>query len=478
MNALGDEAAWQQMARPRGDPGGRSDARVPGRAVRARGVAVRSRRACRRTHRAVRRPARAHGCRPAAPHRARRGTGDVAAQFYRPDGRFSRTVLLLPGIHSMGIDEPAADVAREGPGRQGRDGHVDGAAGPAAVHQITPRSTEMIEDAVGWLSRRSDLAPGRPHRRHRDQLRRRAVDRRRRTAVDPRQTSVRPFIRRSRGSSARAALLWRPERKRRCPGVENHPPHDYGVAVILYGLADQGIVPAEQVVPLRQGVEIFLLASQLTLRDINQANAMFQKARDYAKTLPEPAATYMTYVNDRNVSKLGPALVPYLGALGADSPAISADRAPSVPTAPVFLLHGRGDTVIPAAESAQLAEYLRGKGADVHLLVSELITHAEIDQDTPPPRKHGSSSPSGPMDPGTIAVHASEFASRFVFNVQVNAARACRRTGPANTEREHESEHEPRRKKIEEEGSCPRRSASPRRSSRRRASPRAAPRRN
>ena len=92
------------------------------------------------------------------------------------------------------------------------------------------------------------------------------------------------------------------------PGVENHPPHDYGVAVILYGLADQGIVPAEQIAPLRKGIETFLFASQLTLVDMNQANATFEQARQYAKTLPEPAATYMTYVNDRNVAKLGPAL--------------------------------------------------------------------------------------------------------------------------------------------------------------------------
>jgi acetyl esterase/lipase len=164
------------------------------------------------------------------------------------------------------------------------------------------------------------------------------------------------------------------------PGVNNHPPHDYGVAVILYGLADRGVVPADQVGALRTGIETFLYASQLTLRDMTEANATFQKARDYAKTLPEPAETFMTYVNTRNVQKLGPALVPYLGALGADSPALSADRTPAVPTAPVFLLHGSGDTVIPAAESVLLGDYLRSRGATVHVLLSDLITHAEIDR--------------------------------------------------------------------------------------------------
>jgi hypothetical protein len=45
----------------------------------------------------------------------------------------------------------------------------------------------------------------------------------------------------------------------------------------------------------------------------------------------------------------------------------------------VFLLHGAGDTVIPAAESALLRRYLDGH-APVRLLLSQLITHAEIDK--------------------------------------------------------------------------------------------------
>src|SRR4029450_12336145 len=32
--------------------------------------------------------------------------GDVPAQLYEPEGTVSRTVLLVPGIHAAGIDEP------------------------------------------------------------------------------------------------------------------------------------------------------------------------------------------------------------------------------------------------------------------------------------------------------------------------------------------------------------------------------------
>ena len=64
------------------------------------------------------------------------------------------------------------------------------------------------------------------------------------------------------------------------PGVENHPPHDYGVAVILLqALPTRASCRAEQIAPLRKGVETFLYASQLTLVDMHQADATFQKAR-------------------------------------------------------------------------------------------------------------------------------------------------------------------------------------------------------
>jgi predicted esterase len=41
-------------------------------------------------------------------------------------------------------------------------------------------------------------------------------------------------------------------------------------------------------------------------------------------------------------------------------------------------MHGDDDNVIPAAESALLAEYLRQKHADVHLLLTRVVTHAQV----------------------------------------------------------------------------------------------------
>jgi dienelactone hydrolase len=301
--------------------------------------------------------------------------GEVAAQLYLPEGDVDRSVLLVPGIHSMGIAEPRLTALAEDLAATGFS--VMAMALPDLQrYRITARSSDVIEDAVTWMAQRPDLAPdgkvgmvgisfagglsivagGRP-------------------SIRDKVAFVLSFG--GHGNLLRVMRYLTTGEAPEVPGVRSHPPHDYGVAVILYAGADK-VVPPEQVAPLRAGVETFLLASQLTLVDMNQANATFQKARDMAKELPEPAATYLTYVNDRNVKQLGPVLLPHIDA-GTD-PAASPDRAPQAPGAPVFLLHGDDDTVIPAAESVLLGDHLRSRGADVHVLLSGLITHAEVDR--------------------------------------------------------------------------------------------------
>ena len=86
----------------------------------------------------------------------------------------------------------------------------------------------------------------------------------------------------------------------------------------------------------------------------------------------------MGYVNTRDVAHLGPILAPHAAALGGD-PALSPALSPP-PAAPIYLLHGTDDNVIPAIESALLADTLRAKGVEVHQLATPLITHAEVDK--------------------------------------------------------------------------------------------------
>ena len=95
--------------------------------------------------------------------------------------------------------------------------------------------------------------------------------------------------------------------------------------------------------------------------------------------MPEPSATLLRYVNDRDVVDLGPRLLPYIGASGGDA-ALSLSKSPK-PSPPVFLLHGTEDQVIRSVESEYLAQDVRGH-APVRLLLSGLISHAEADRPT------------------------------------------------------------------------------------------------
>ena len=154
------------------------------------------------------------------------------------------------------------------------------------------------------------------------------------------------------------------------------PPHDYGVAIILLGIADR-VVPAAQVAALRGAVRRFLWASHLDRVDKPRADEEFAALRDLARRLPQPSSALLTYVNNRDVVHLGARLLPFIAAYGG-APALSPSKS-AKPSAPIFLLHGVDDNVIPAVESEYLADDLRGH-APVRLLLSKLISHAEADQ--------------------------------------------------------------------------------------------------
>ncbi|HET7218718.1 MAG TPA: hypothetical protein VFJ02_11760, partial [Vicinamibacterales bacterium] len=166
-----------------------------------------------------------------------------------------------------------------------------------------------------------------------------------------------------------------------CTGLQPdgrvRPPHDYGVVIILLRLVDR-VVPADQQEALRNALLTFLDASRLDLIDKAQSAAEFQRASLLEASLPEPSRTLMGYVNHRDVAHLGPILLPHLETL-PDERALSPALAPA-PAAPVFLLHGLDDNVIPASESILLGQELGARRVNVHVLATPLITHAEVDR--------------------------------------------------------------------------------------------------
>ena len=217
---------------------------------------------------------------PAATIKTRHG--DVRTRLYRPD-RIRRVVLLVPGVHAMGIDEPrltglSNELAASG------FGVVTMELPDLARYRFTPETVDIIEDGARWLSDRRDLTPdgtiglmgisfagglsvvaaGRP-------------------AIRDRLAFVFSFG--GHGDLPRVLRYLctglEPAKPDDPPGalVRMRPPHDYGVAVILVGIADR-MVPPEQVEPLRRGIVTFLTASQLDLIDKARAAALFAEARN------------------------------------------------------------------------------------------------------------------------------------------------------------------------------------------------------
>ena len=316
--------------------------------------------------------------------------GAIPARYYHPTGSVRRTLLLIPGVHRDGINESrlvglAEDLAATG------YGIVTVAAPDLQRFKITPEVTDVIEDAVKWTSEqpqyRTDGKIGIVGISFSGGL---SIVAAGRESIRDRIAFVMSFG--GHGDLARAMhyltsgqVLGDLEKAKRSSAVLGadhvsvHPPHDYGLAVTLLNLADR-VVPAEQVAPLAKGIDGFLLASSLAVTEPQKAVPVFEEMKTYQETLPEPSRTYMQYVNDRAVDKLGPILMPVADALANHPamPSLSPERA-APPKAPVFLLHGVDDNVIPSMETVLLAEHLKGK-VEVHGLLSGLITHAEVNR--------------------------------------------------------------------------------------------------
>ena len=316
--------------------------------------------------------------------------GAIPARFFRPKRQTRRTLVLMPGVHRYGINESrlvglAEDLASTG------YGVLTIAAPDLQRFKITPQVTDAIEDAVRWTSEqpqyRTDGKIGIVGISFSGGL---SIVAAGRDSIKDRVAFVMSFG--GHGDLARAMHylttgevlgdLDKAKQSSAVVGADHvgvHPPHDYGLAVTLLNLADR-VVPADQVAPLSKGIDGFLLASSLAVTDPPKAIPVFDEMKKYQETLAEPSRTYMQYVNDRAVDKLGPILSPVADALANHPamPSLSPERA-TPPAAPIFLLHGVDDNVIPSVETVLLAEHLKGK-ARVYGLLSGLITHAEVNR--------------------------------------------------------------------------------------------------
>ena len=308
--------------------------------------------------------------------------GPVEARLYQPVRPARRTTILVPGVHMDGIHEERLVGLARALAASGLQ--VLTVAPPdLARYRLSTNSTDELEDAIAWAAARPELSPdgrvgimafsfsgglalvaaGRPAVRdrvafvlssggHADLLR---------VLRYLCQGTTEPVDAQARALAVGGEYIHVPK------------PHDYGAVVALLNLADR-VVPVPQVAGLEEAITVFLQASSIDRLDPIKAAEVFAQARRLGQALPEPARTLMGYVSERDVAHLGQALAPLLA--GLDLPAgLSPERSPPA-TAPVFLLHGADDSVVPASEMLSLARKLQGT-TRVHAFASRLITHAE-----------------------------------------------------------------------------------------------------
>jgi len=310
--------------------------------------------------------------------------GALRARLYEPARARHRAALLVPGLHPAGIDEPRLVALARQLSASGLS-IVTPDVPELSRLEITPAIADAIEQAAVWLSSDATLAPDRKVGlmgiSFSGGLSIVAAGR-------PSMTDHTAFVFAFGGHDDLPRVL-----RYLCTGVEEgprhevrlgpnaandqepfvRPPDNYGVAVILLGLADR-VVPRAQVEPLRAAVRRHLAASHLDRVDTPEAEGELAALRETAKRMPQPSATLLRYVIDRDVVHLGRRLLPFVGFYGGDR-ALSASKSPK-PSAPVFLLHGSDDNIVPPVESEYLAEDLRGH-APVRLLLSGAVPGAE-----------------------------------------------------------------------------------------------------
>jgi hypothetical protein len=306
--------------------------------------------------------------------------GLIRARVFRPSRNGRTAVLLVSGVHPDGIDEPrlvdlATDLARTGVNV------VTPEIRELMEYRLTASVTDAIEDTALWTANRIDLAAGfrigmigvsfsgglSIVAAGRDTLRDRVA-------------YVLSFG--GHGNLPRVLRYLCTGEEPQTAGIRSapRPPHDYAVAVVLHQAAELA-VPADQVDLLRRGIEAFLGASASARTDQTLASELTTSARTIRAHMAEPSATLMQYVIDRDVKALGARLLPYLETLGQD-PSLSPDRS-RPPAAPVFLLHGRDDNVIPPGESALLEPYLQ-KATTVRRLESGFLSHVDVAESPKP----------------------------------------------------------------------------------------------
>jgi len=296
--------------------------------------------------------------------------GAIPARLYRSPDATGPAIVIFPGVHGGGVDEPRLVALSRRIAATGAT-VLSTPLPDLRRYRVTTRATDMIEDATNWMAANPEFAPaGRVGVVGVSFAGGLALVAAGRPSLAGKLTAVFAL-------GAHADL---PRVIRYLCMSDDAPktvaaPHDYGVALMLRASVAL-VVPADQAAALDHAIVTFLDASSAESTDRTLSAKLFADARAAELALPEPARTLMHGVNERDVRALGKVLAPFAEEIGG-APALSPARSPAT-TAPVFLLHGLDDNVIPSDESVAIERDLRAAGhTRVDTLLTPLLSHAD-----------------------------------------------------------------------------------------------------
>jgi dienelactone hydrolase len=289
----------------------------------------------------------------------RDGAAPLRARLYTPDGSSHGAVVLVPGVHRLGIDEP----------RLVRFARALTTAGitvltpeiPELVaYRIEGASSEDIGDAARLLSERRGHPVGVMGMSFAGGLSLLA-------AADPRFAPSIAFVVSVGGHDdlGRVARFFATGDIPRPDGSTLHmAPHPYGPLVLVYDHVGDFFPPAD--VPEVEG------ALRLWLWEEKDA------ARARASSLPPASQAKLLPLFDGKLDAIDPELLAEVTTRAAAMSAASPHGHLAGLKAAVYLLHGAGDAVIPPSEAEWLAEDVP-HGLVKDELVSPAIVHVEME---------------------------------------------------------------------------------------------------
>lgn len=263
--------------------------------------------------------------------------GPVRARLYVPRGAArSSGMVLVHGIHHLGIDEPRLVNFARAAASNGFSVLTPEVAALADYH-VDAASIGTIGESAAWLQERLHTGPvtvvGVSFAGGLSLL----------AACDPRYA---PHIRAlvlmgAYDNLARVARFLATSTAEFPDGrVEPYKAHDYGAAVFVYSHLNQFFAPAD------------LSVAHDALRDW-----LWEDASDAQKLFPRlspPSRATMEFLLARQIDRLRPQLLQAIQQDDSELAAISPEGKLSALRAPVFLLHGSTDDIIPSTETLWL----------------------------------------------------------------------------------------------------------------------------